>query len=171
MGRTFELMSWKCWGASRNWATSLLPCLISCKPWLCRKLTRKWPLHPQLLSLPLLPVFGLPLMLLAANTGLYATSEESLSGRLVILPVTQLIHFPLSWSAALASSCIFFWPQPPLISSPNGLLQPQSSSTGLWPSVMTCHQINCLSLLFISDLSCLYRRWSTVLDNQFFFHF
>lgn len=48
---------------------------------------------------PSFPVFGLPLVLLAANMGLYATSEESLSGRLVILSVTQHIHFPLSWSA------------------------------------------------------------------------
>lgn len=44
-----------------------------------------------------------------------------------------------------------FWPRPLLISSPNGLPQPQSSSHGLWPSVLTSsHQPN--SPVFIYEL-------------------
>lgn len=99
---------------------------------------------------PSFPVFSLPLILLAANMGLYATSEESLSGRLVILSVTQLIHFPLSWSAC---SSMYF-----LLATTSSHFLPKWAPSA---AVFLCR-----SLTFFYDFSsnklCLYSSFLTI---------
>lgn len=70
--------------------TLLLPFLITSKLWLSRKLTRG--LTSSSAASSPQPA---PLMPLAAESSLYATSQESLSGGLVILLVIQHIHLSL----------------------------------------------------------------------------
>lgn len=90
---------------SWNCTTLLLQCSITNEPWLSKNLQRKvtssWAL---LCSVPQ----HVPLTLLAAETGLYTTSEESLSRRLVTLPVIQHIHLSLSPELLLMLLHVFF---------------------------------------------------------------
>lgn len=95
-----------------------------------------------------------PLILLAADAGLYATSEESLSRILVIRPVIQHIHLSLSPHLLLLLLRGFFF----LLATTSSHFLPEwapsSSSPGLWPSVMTpLQRLKSISTLKLRELN------------------
>lgn len=120
------------------------------------------------------PARLVPLILLAADAGLYATSEESLSRILVIRPVIQHIHLFLSPHLLLLLLHGFFF----LLATTSSHFLPEwapsSSSPGLWPSVMTPSQrLKSISTLKLRELN--YTDSSTihwyVWINSHFLHY
>lgn len=126
----------------------MLSCLISSELRLSRKLTRRVTSSSAASSpLPSFHPQPVPLILLAPETGLYATSEESLSRRLVILPVIQHIHLSHSPDLLLMLCCVFSFGHN-LLSFPPRMSSFSHSLPLFDPSVMTSsHRLYSVSTL------------------------